>query len=293
LFRLPLGAPHGTPSLKPARAQNILAGCSEERQRAREIYRTPRLVVCLSSLEPARPLPYAGQECSEKTRRPSLMRNRDPRNPGLRRVSSLHGGNVSMERSEDHKRTTWRERAQRAREQIAEWRALRALVRRFGVHSAEVDDIAQEAALALHRADSPLERRALAWGIARRLSMRHRRRSALHGRAMEDASRLASSPPEPTPEDRVFAHDTAAILERAITALRAAEPTLYEVLMHHLEGLSVVAIAKRIGVPEGTAYNRLRRAREEIRATVQRETAAKANRAQRVRLMTGARRRWS
>ena len=199
-----------------------------------------------------------------------------------------------MERSADSsERATWRERAERAREQREEWRAIRALVRRFGVRGADVDDVAQEAALALRGSTSPIERRALAWGIARRLSTRHQHRSAEQRRAMENAAQLMTSTPEPSPEERAFAHHTAAILDRAIGALRTAEPALYEVLLHHLEGLSVTEIAKTIGVPEGTAHNRLRRAREAISATVQREAAAEASRARWVRLTTGARGRWS
>lgn len=58
-------------------------------------------------------------------------------------------------------RPTWRERAAEARARAEEWRTLRALVLRFGVDADQADDVAQEAALALHRTSSVMERRAL------------------------------------------------------------------------------------------------------------------------------------
>ena len=197
----------------------------------------------------------------------------------------------------------WRERAAEARAQLDEWRAVRALVRGFGVRGSDVDDVAQEVATVLHKKTSStpsesdtttrpaLERRALVWGVARRAALSHRRRCARVRRAME-AAQLMTAPAEPTPEEHAIEHEDAAHVEHAIEALRTAEPALYEVLSRRLDGHAVPAIAEAIGVPEGTAYTRLRLAREALGATARRRAAEQMGHAQRARLKTGARRRW-
>ena len=210
-----------------------------------------------------------------------------------------------MKRSNSDVERPWRERAAEVRAQLEEWRAVRALVRFFGIRGADVDDVAQEVATALHRkalsepsgSDATtrpaLDRRALVWGVARRTALNHRRRCARRGRALEEAMLLLVIAAEPTPEDRAIAREVAAHVERAIETLRTAKPSLHEVLLRHLDEETVPAIAKAIGVPEGTAHTRLRLARKALDAMVQRQTAEQNGRAQRARLKTGARRRWS
>ena len=204
-----------------------------------------------------------------------------------------------MKRSDTATEPPWRARAAEARAQLEEWHAVRALLGRFGIRGADVDDVAQEVVMVLHKrtssdnATTPIDRRALVWGVAQRLARSHRRRFAKRQRAMEAAALLLLSPAEPTAEERAIEGETAAHVERAIAVLRTAQPSLYEVLSRHLADDAIPVIAKAIGVPEGTAHARLRRARKALGATVRRQTAEQNGRAQRARLTTGARGRWS
>ena len=208
-----------------------------------------------------------------------------------------------MKRSDENKPfgARWAE----TRAQIEELRTVRALVSRLGVRGADVDDVTQEVVMALHcmtskestdrEASTPiaLERRALLWGVARCTVRNHRRRFANRCRAMEGAVHLMILRPEPTPEERMIAREASDHVERAIAALRATQPSLYEVLSRQLAGEKTSAIAEAIGVPEGTAHARLRRARATVDATVQRQAAERKGRANRARLKIGAQTRWS
>ncbi len=182
---------------------------------------------------------------------------------------------------------TWKERAARARAEADEWRAIRTLLFRFGVEADQLDDVTQEAALALHRTTSILDRRPLLWGIAKHKATSHRRTRERQRRAFEEASPFLQPQPSPAAEALVIAHGPMAMLRRAIEELKEAAPQLHEVLSMYLEGLTVPAIAAALLVPYGTAATRLQRARETMRETVRRWAAEDASRAQWVQLTKG------
>ncbi|MBP6835076.1 MAG: hypothetical protein KA978_30100, partial [Deltaproteobacteria bacterium] len=92
-------------------------------------------------------------------------------------------------------RPSWRERAAEARARAEEWRTLRALVLRFGVEADQADDVAQEAALPLHRTSSVLERRGLVWGIAKNTAAQHLRANMVRLQALEEAAPLLCTRP--------------------------------------------------------------------------------------------------
>lgn len=175
-------------------------------------------------------------------------------------------------------RPAWMDRVAEKRAQAAEWQSLRGLLRRFGVPPGEVDDVAQEAALALHRTSSLLDRRALVWGVAKNTANHHLRASALGRQRFEEALLVWSPQPSPAAEEMAIVHGPAAMLSRAIAKLRDTAPQLHEVLSLHLEGLTMSQIAVRLMVPYGTAETRFQRARAVLRATVRRWAAEDASR---------------
>lgn len=174
-----------------------------------------------------------------------------------------------------------------------ELKTVRVLVRRFGVRGADVDDVAQEVAKALHakalsdRGTTLIDRRALVWGVARRAALYHRRRNAKRWRAMAEAELLMIAPAEPTPEEQAISREDLARAARALAVLRSAQPALYEVLSRQITGEAVTAIAEASGVPQGTAHTRLRRARKAFEAMVRRQAAEQTSRVQRARFKTG------
>ena len=197
-----------------------------------------------------------------------------------------------MDSSAHTERPTWRDRAAEAHARAEEWRTLRALVLRFGVDADQADDVAQEAALALHRPSSILERRALVWGVAKHTAAQHLRADMLRRQVFEEAAPLLCSPPAQAAEDLAIAHGPRAMLERAIEGMRHAAPRLFEVLSLHLDGLTMPEIAAALLVPYGTAQTRFQGARAVLRETVRRWAAEDASRAQWAQLK-GARKRWS
>ncbi len=185
------------------------------------------------------------------------------------------------------------DRAAQARAQAEEWKALRRLVLRFGVDPDQADDVAQEAALALHRTSSILERRALMWGVAKNTAAHHLRAEMLRRQVFEEAAPLLGLPPAPAAEDLAIGHGPRRMLEQAIEERSRAEPQPFEVLSLYLEGLRVPAIAAALRIPYGTAATRLQRARESLRETVRRWAAKDASRAHGAQLINGEPRRWS
>ena len=244
----------------------------------------------VSSLEPAKDSPFNFAGCAVRRRGgPTEPRPTD----GVTSRLLAARGSSTMDSSAHTERPTWRERAAQARAQAEEWRTLRALALRFGVDADQADDVAQEAALALHRTSSVLERPALVWGVAKHTAAHHMRADMLRRQGFEEAVPLLCSPPAPAAEDLAIAHGPRAMLEQAIEEMRRAEPQPFEVLSLYLEGLTVPAIAAALLVPYGTAATRLQRAREALRETVRRWTAKDANRAQLAQLTKGALKRWS
>ncbi len=183
-----------------------------------------------------------------------------------------------MDSSSPTETPSWRDRAAQARAQAEEWRALRRLVMRFGVESDQADDVAQEAALALHRAASILERRALVWGVAKNTAAQHLRAKMVRDRVLEEAASLLRPSPAPAAEELAIAHGPRVMLERAIEKMKGTEPQPFQVISLHLDGLSVPEIAIALGVPYGTAATRLQRARAVLRATLERWEAEEASR---------------
>jgi RNA polymerase sigma-70 factor (ECF subfamily) len=141
-------------------------------------------------------------------------------------------------------------------------------LQRLGVRPADVEDLAHDVFVAVHRRFAEYDRArpirpwlfAFAYRVAadhRRLA-RHRRERPDHGDEVAD--------PGARPDDR-FAQAEAR--QRVLAALDAIDLDRRAVLvMHDLDGHAIPDVARALGVPLNTAYSRLRLARRDFEEAV-------------------------
>lgn len=134
-------------------------------------------------------------------------------------------------------------------------------LQRLGVREADLEDIAQELFLAVHRAlpESDRSRPIKPWlfGFAVRYASNYRRLSWHRGRELDDM------PVSPKIHDKLAAKRTVlAALERLDFDKRVV------LVMHDLEQLTAPEIAEELGIPLNTVYSRVRLAREAFRGFV-------------------------
>ena len=139
------------------------------------------------------------------------------------------------------------------------------LVRAAIAHTADADDIAQDAFLASFRAlprlRDPRRFRAHLLAITARKVADHLRRKKVRA----GIEPLEEDPPAPPPPDR--RESLLAAVERVVQGL-PSDARLVFALRHH-EGLSCVQIARLLDLPEGTVYSRISRAHAAIRQAVE------------------------
>lgn len=150
------------------------------------------------------------------------------------------------------------------------WRTLK----RLGVDGGAVDDACQRVWLvATGKLDAidPARERAYLLGIALRVASDARRAAKRH-REIADGGEAerggAGSELVPAPDALLDAKRAREILSRALERLI---PDLREAfVLFELEELSAPEVAALLDVPEGTVASRVRRAREQIRASLER-----------------------
>lgn len=142
---------------------------------------------------------------------------------------------------------------------------LRALLR-LGAPSRDVEDLAQEVFVIAHRRISELDpaRPAMGWlfGIAKNILRDYRKRARNRYEVMGDEDRLRERPGAQGAGAEID------LLRRAIAAL--PEELSDAVILCDLSGLTVLETAAALGLAEGTLKDRLRRARRELRAELDR-----------------------
>lgn len=134
-------------------------------------------------------------------------------------------------------------------------------LQRLGVREADMEDIAQELFLAVHRALPGSDRsrpiRPWLFGFAIRYASNYRRLSWHRGRELDDM------PVSPKLHDKLAAKRTVlAALEQLDFDKRVV------LVMHDLEELTAPEIAAELGIPLNTVYSRVRLAREAFRGLV-------------------------
>jgi RNA polymerase sigma-70 factor (ECF subfamily) len=146
------------------------------------------------------------------------------------------------------------------------WRALR----RQGVGAADVEDVAQEVFLVVHRRladyDGRSGMRAWLYGIAAKKASEHRRRAWLR------RERPVAAPPEesapPGQPEAVRRREAQAQLEAILGELDPRKRDVF--VLFELEEMSLAEVAAAVGCPLQTAYSRLQSARALVQASIAR-----------------------
>ncbi|AKU99950.1 RNA polymerase sigma factor RpoE [Labilithrix luteola] len=134
-------------------------------------------------------------------------------------------------------------------------------LRRLGVSDAELEDVAHDVFVSIHRHLGEFDRtrplRPWVFAFVYRIARDHRR-LARHqkevGGSEEQAAALAPMPDEALDDERLRR-----ILVEALDSLDIEKRRL--IVMHDIDGTPVTEIAKVLDVPLNTAYSRLRLAR--------------------------------
>ena len=152
----------------------------------------------------------------------------------------------------------------------AHFDALWRFMRRLGVETVDVDDAMQQvleiAAARLADIARPSERSFL-FSTAFRVASEQRRRRQSR-REVGDAALARKEDPTPEPDALTEQARARAVLDQVLAAMPTelrAVFTLYEI-----EEMTMAEIAEVLGLPSGTVASRLRRAREQFEARVDR-----------------------
>ena len=137
------------------------------------------------------------------------------------------------------------------------WRTLR----RFGVAPKDLEDLAHEVFLVVHRrlADYDRARPMRPWlfGIAFRIASEHRRKVARRSEDA-DADELPAAS-DASPEQQAVQRQAIQLAHRALATLDDDARAVF--LLAELDGFAVTEVAHSLEIPVNTAYTRLRRAR--------------------------------
>ena len=141
-------------------------------------------------------------------------------------------------------------------------------LRRLGISSSEVEDLAQEVFLALRRSwgeyDQERPIRPYLFGIAFRIAAAHQRK-----RNREVAfGTVEPGDSGPWPDEALQSKQARAMVLAALE--RIPLPRRAVLVMHDLDDVPVSEVASVLAIPLFTAYSRLRKARRELEAAVRR-----------------------
>src|SRR3954453_15529307 len=141
------------------------------------------------------------------------------------------------------------------------------ILQRFGAHPNEVEDLLQEIFLILHRhwpsLDVSRPLRPWLFGVAFRVVRAHRRR-----RRETPQDGLDPQDERLDPEALLDSEQTLAILSRALERIPTQRRNV--VVLHDLEGVPVVDIARQLSITKFGVYARLYKGRKELGEAVRR-----------------------
>ncbi len=150
------------------------------------------------------------------------------------------------------------------------WRSLR----RLGVQPAALDDASQDVFLVVHKRLPEFEGRSSlkTWlfGIALHVARRQARNAARHP-SHELPDPEPASPTASTPQDEAARREAIALLYTILDELDAEKRAVF--VMAELEQMTAPEISEALSAPMNTVYSRLRAARREFEAALQRRQA--------------------
>jgi RNA polymerase sigma-70 factor (ECF subfamily) len=146
-------------------------------------------------------------------------------------------------------------------------------LQRLGVYPSDLDDVAQDVFVIVHRRLDTFDRRArvTTWlfGICMRVAANYRRRrrwtrELLSGWTEDERPALLLAA-----DDVLVRREEREIAERALDRLDVAKRAIF--VMFEIESLSCLEIAELMSVPIGTVYSRLHAARRQLAKTIARD----------------------
>jgi RNA polymerase sigma-70 factor (ECF subfamily) len=145
-------------------------------------------------------------------------------------------------------------------------------LQRFGVRDADLEDALQEVFVVVHRRldsyDGTSKVTTWLFGIAMRVAAAFRRRAHVRReRAVEEVPE--GNDESLSPEDLASRQEARATLEEILDAMDLDRRAVF--VMFEVEELSCEEIAAIVGIPVGTVYSRLHKARKEFAAAVERK----------------------
>lgn len=145
-------------------------------------------------------------------------------------------------------------------------------VRRLGVRESEVEDVAQEVFVIVHRKlatwNGTSTLRTWLFGITLRVASAHRRKAHVRREQLDGGAADATRSVPPDQHDAVSRKELRQQLDRALDALDEGKRAVF--VLYELEGVPMTEIAEGLGCALFTAYGRLREAREQVRASFKR-----------------------
>ena len=146
-------------------------------------------------------------------------------------------------------------------------------LQRLGVYPSDLDDVAQDVFVIVHRRLDTFDRRSrvTTWlfGICMRVAANYRRRrrwtrELLSGWTEDERPALLLAA-----DDVLVRREEREIAERALDRLEVAKRAIF--VMFEIESLSCLEIAELMNVPIGTVYSRLHSARRQLAKTIARD----------------------
>lgn len=144
------------------------------------------------------------------------------------------------------------------------WRVLR----RLGVHEADIEDVCQEVFIVVHRRLATFEHRSSVrtWlhGICVRVASDHRRKR----RTKPEADELTEQQAEVAPSqvEALAEHEARQLLDSLLDRLDDNKRAVF--VLYEIEQVSMQEVADAVDCPLQTAYSRLHAARREIEAAI-------------------------
>jgi RNA polymerase sigma-70 factor, ECF subfamily len=140
---------------------------------------------------------------------------------------------------------------------------------RLGIDLRDRDDLVSEVFVRVHRAlpsyDVTRPMKPWLFAFAARVASEHRRLARHRREVFEEIDRAST---DLQPDEVLEQNESRRLLDRALAELDEEKREVF--VLHDLDDTPVPEVARALGIPEGTAYTRLRAARAELTATVRR-----------------------
>jgi RNA polymerase sigma-70 factor (ECF subfamily) len=137
-----------------------------------------------------------------------------------------------------------------------------ASLRRLGTPSSDLEDVAHEVFLVVHRKLVDYDRarplRPWLFGIAYRVASEHRRKNARRAQ-QELEDELAASESSSSPEKQTVKRQAIELARKALDSVDEEARAVF--VLAEFDGVAVTDVAETLSIPVNTAYTRLRRAR--------------------------------